>query len=165
MCNSSLLVYDPCKDYKSFAVEYTEVLSEAIEYAECGNTSRYINIMENIDMSEYYNLPNYVVQQTLYGYIDQDVLTTNEQWFELIKSMIINYRIIVLVYEHCELNEIYPKKDMHIYNAGKLSETLFDGTAHLHEKYQDCLPVGVDLSTWPLMQVQNIAKFFIIITM
>ncbi|AJP09057.1 hypothetical protein F8203_gp091 [Heliothis virescens ascovirus 3f] len=161
----SLMTYDETKEYEQFVKEYVEVLSDAIEYMESGATSRYRNIMEDVDMEQYHRIPNKIIGQTLHGYIDSDVDLTNEEWFRVLRSVILNYRIIVNVFKHCDLNEVYPDQDMHYGNASPLSTDVLRGTTYLHEKYSSLLPDGVDLSQWPRMQFKLVKDYFLQINM
>lgn len=158
---SSLLTYDYTKNYEPFVKEYVEILSDAIEHMEDGQTSRYRNIMEDIDMEQYHKIPNNIIHQTLHGYIDPNVKLTNEEWFRLLRSLILNYRIIVHVFEHCELNDVYPDQDMHSGNARPLSTNVLRGTICLHEEYLDILPNDIDVSQWPCMQFKLIGDSFL----
>ncbi|AAR28831.1 ORF67 [Leucania separata nucleopolyhedrovirus] len=155
--SSSILVYDASKSYEPFVKDYLHILSCAIEHMECGDTSRYKNIMEGVNLEKYYDIENSVLEQTLYGYIWPQEFT-NEQWFRILKSVIINYKILSIVFDDTiDLNEHYPMEDM-ASNSYGLSKDLQLGTEAVRREYADCLPEGIDLSTWPAMNVVEFSE-------
>lgn len=152
-----VLLYDASKQYKPFVKGYMHVLSKSIHRMEDGGTSRYKNILEDVNFGKYYDLDNRLVQQTLYGYMCEEL--SNEQWFRLLKSVIINYKILVIALEHVDYNNFYSKYDMHKLNSGFLSENLHWGTIGVRRKYIDYLPSDGGSFAWPRMLVDILEDF------
>lgn len=158
--STSVLLYDASKRYEPFANDYLDVLSHAIEHMERGQTSTYINIFDDVDLEQYYDIDNGLLEQTMYGYIAATEDLTNEQWFRILKSVIINYKILVLVFSECDMNVHDPSYDMAANSEG-FSIDLKQGTAAVLEKYVDYLPEGVDTSTWPVMRTKELSSDFL----
>ncbi|ACI28771.1 agip69 [Agrotis ipsilon multiple nucleopolyhedrovirus] len=150
---NSLMEYDQQKEYRPVIKEYLKILSYAIEKMEEGNTSRYKNIFEDLPMEKYYGIDKPILSQVMYGYVSDDVELSNEEWFRVFKMVLLNFKIMVYVFEKCNLNYVYPKADMHIVNAGQFSDNLLYMFKKLNKKFKNYLPAGIDPCNWPLIHI------------
>ncbi|AIE47820.1 orf64-like protein [Peridroma alphabaculovirus] len=155
----NLIEYDEQKEYWPVVKEYLEILSSAIEDLQQGGTSRYKNIFEDASMEKYHNIDNYILSQVMHGYVSVAPLElSNEQWFRVFRMILLNYKIMICVFETVDLTLAYESNDITEGNGQEFARDLLYMFQKLHRKYRDYLPDGVSNDEWPLMCINDQAR-------
>jgi hypothetical protein len=106
--------------------------------------NKYINIMEEVPWVFLHDIDSDIIEATLYGFVYSDLELSNDEWFRVFKSILINYKIMVIVFgEYSErLKGKFDDREIQA-NACALGIHLREKLENLNVKYADYLPCAI----------------------